>query len=92
MHTVLSDGAGGFQRRHDAQLALTNMRADTLQTAAGEIDLHGFAHLQQHPLNIDLMAGTQARLGQFHDHQRVSTLIVFNRALSDLHGGLNGRI
>lgn len=90
MYAVLGDRAGGFQCRHDAEPALTHMRADALQAASGKIDLNRLAHLQQYTRDINLMPGRQACLSQLHDHQRVSTLIVFHPALSDLHGRLHG--
>ncbi len=90
MHAILGNGAGGFECGHHAKPTFTDMRAGALQSAARKIDLNRLAHFQQNALDIDFMPWRKTCLGELHDHQRISTLIVFHRALSDLHGRLNG--
>ncbi len=82
MAAVLGNGAGGFHCGHATQGAVVDVVAYAHETAFDEVFLHRLAHFQQYAGQVDLMSGSQRRLGQFHYHQRITVGIVLHGALA----------
>ncbi len=56
--------------------------ADTLIATLEKVFLNRLAHLQQHALQIDLMARLDLGHGQLHDHHLIAIGIVLDRPLA----------